>query len=123
MEPLLDLGQALGLQVVVTPPAARFLPYEPGVAQHPQVLGAGGPAQREPAGEVARRARTVPQEDQQLATHRVGECGEDVVGGGHGGHITSENPDMSTSSDTSGPTLATTSHATPRRSRFRDMTF
>jgi hypothetical protein len=59
--------------------------------EHLEVLGDGGPAQLELAGEVVDGARAIPEGFEQPAPDWGGECAEDV--GGHGHDDASEIPD------------------------------
>ena len=62
--------------------AAPFV-YQPGVSQDSKVPGDGGTADREAAGHFAGREFTAPHQIEDGAAGRVGQGGEDRIGGNH----------------------------------------
>ena len=106
MQPLAEFGQRFCRQAVNTTAALRLVRHEPGVTQHLEVLGDGGAAELEPVTEFPSGQRLPGENLKQLPPHRVSQRCEDsanAVGRGHDRQYTSENPDMSTFSDTYEP--------------------
>jgi hypothetical protein len=52
--------------------------HQPGVGEQPQVLAHRGSADRVVGGEIDHAGRATRQPTEQVAAHRVGQCGEGV---------------------------------------------
>jgi hypothetical protein len=80
LQPPVDLGQGLGLQGIEASLGIDADPDEPGVPQHPQVLGHAGLAEAEPGHQLVHRPLALPQEVEDVTAVRLSEHLE----GGHG---------------------------------------
>lgn len=79
LQPPVDLGQGLGLQGIEASLGVDADPDEPGVPQHPQVLGHARLAEPEPGHQLVHRPLALAQQVEDVAAVRLGEHLE----GGH----------------------------------------
>jgi hypothetical protein len=73
LQPPVDLGQGLRAQGVEAPLGIDPDSDEPGVPQHPQVLGHAGLAEAEPGHQLVHRPLAVPQQVEDVTAMRLGE--------------------------------------------------
>jgi hypothetical protein len=73
LQPPVDLGQGLGLQGIEASLGIDADPDEPGVPQHPQVLGHPRLTQAEPGHQLVHRPLALPQQVEDVPAVRLGE--------------------------------------------------
>jgi hypothetical protein len=73
LEPGVELGQRLRLQLIPAPLPFGANPYQPGLPKHPQMLGDPGLAQPDPADELAHGARGIPKQIQNAPASGLGQ--------------------------------------------------
>ena len=86
VEPLDQAGELRCVQLVEAVTADEGVADQPALPQHPQMAADGGPADREPVGDLACREALIAQHDQDVSPHRVGDRRRQVV---HEKHVTS----------------------------------
>jgi hypothetical protein len=73
LQPPVDLGQGLRAQGVEASLGVDTDPDQPGVPQHPQVLGHPGLAEAEPGHQLVHRPLALPQQIEDVSAVRLGE--------------------------------------------------